>query len=221
MGARGRHVVREAPRRGHRAPAMVRPLSRQTEDRQLHDESQNPQRHFERRGAAHDRRDCRTLRTRRGRTDHPPEHPASLHHARPLPRDTRPAEARRPDHDGRMRRRGAQYHRMPGRRNRSRRVVRRDRRDFGSGGVLLRQSRVLGPAAQAQDHDRGLPRPVQRTRDQLRRAGWHAEQRPQWFCDFESAADSPRLRASRAISASSSRASRRSRQCARFSTSGG
>ena len=38
---------------------------------------------------------------------------------------------------------------------------------------------------------------------------------------FGSAADSPRLRACRAISASSSRASRRSRQCARFSTSGG
>ena len=38
------------------------------------------------------------------------------------------------------------------------------------GGVLLRQPGLLGPAAQAQDHDRGLRRPLQRARDQLHRA---------------------------------------------------
>ena len=89
---------------------------------------------------------------RPGRTDHPPEHPTALHNARPFPGDFRKAQERRPDHTGRMRRRGAQYHRMPGRRRGSGGVFRRDRPAGGGGRLLLRQSRLFRPAAQAQDH---------------------------------------------------------------------
>ena len=124
----------------------------------------------------------RKLRARPGRTDHPPEYPASLHHARPLPGNTRPAE-------------GAGLTTMGGCGD----VVRNitgcpvagiDREelfdvtgaDRGGGGVLLWQPRILGLAAQAQNYDRGLPLPVQCARDQLCRAGRDAQGRPRRFC---------------------------------------
>ena len=50
-------------------------------------------------------------------------------------------------------------------------AFRRDAAGRRDGGIFLRQSRVLGPAAQAQDYDRGVPASVQRAGDQLRRAG--------------------------------------------------
>ena len=53
------------------------------------------------------------LRPRSGRADDAPEYPAPLHHPRPLSRDSRPAEGGRADHDGRLWRRRAEYHRMP------------------------------------------------------------------------------------------------------------
>ena len=85
---------------------------------------------------------------------------------------------RRAHDDGRMRRRRAQYHGMPGRGRRPRRAFRRDAADRRDRGILLRQSRVLRPAAQAQDLDRLMPASVQRARDKLRRASRDAARRP-------------------------------------------
>ena len=58
-------------------------------------------------------------------------------------------------------------------------VTAADRRDRG---ILLRQSRVLGPAAQAQDLDRRMQASVQRARDKLRRADRDGEGRARGLC---------------------------------------
>ncbi len=117
----------------------------------------------------------------------------------------------RAHHDGRMRRRRAQYHRMPGRGRRSRRTFRRDAADRRDGGLFLRQSRVLRPAAQAQNHDRGVQASVQRARNQLRRPDRNASRTGARVSRCASAAGNPRRRACRAILACSSRAIRRCR----------
>ena len=85
------------------------------------------------------------------------------------------------------------------------------------GRVLLRQPRLLEPAAQAQVHDLGLPRPLQRAGDQLRRARRRVHDGREGLRRAASAAGSPRCRASPATSASSSRRRRRSR-CSRAIT---
>ena len=74
------------------------------------------------------------------------------------------------DDRGRMRRRRPEHHRLPARRARPRRALRRDARDRRGDVVLLRQPRLQRPAAEAQDHDLGLRAPLQRRGDQLHRA---------------------------------------------------
>ena len=88
------------------------------------------------------------------------------------------------------------------------------------GGVLLRQPRLLEPAAEAQDHDRRLRRPLQRARDQLRRARRRDPRGERGLRRPRSAAGSRPFRASPATSASSSPRTRPSRCCARSSTPG-
>ena len=88
----------------------------------------------------------------------------------------------RADDDGRMRRCRAQYHGMPGSGRRSRRSLRRDPADRGDRGIFLRQSRVFGPSAQAQDLDRRMPASVQRARNKLRLADRDAERWARRLC---------------------------------------
>ena len=113
---------------------------------------------------------------------------------------------RRGGHDDRrrLRRHRPQHHRLPGRGPRratscstAQPVV------DEAADVLLRQPRLLEPAAQAQDHDRRLRRPLQRARDQLHRAGRRDRTRAARASPCASAAGSRRCRASRATSASS------------------
>ena len=56
-----------------------------------------------------------------------------------------------------------------------------DRSALRGGGFLLRQSRIFRPAAQAQDHDFGMPLPVQCARNQLRGVGRNDQRRPPGF----------------------------------------
>ena len=70
---------------------------------------------------------------------------------------------------GRLRRHGAQHHRLPVGRARARRAVRPDAGARGSRGALLRQPGLLRSAAQAQDLDHGVRRQLRRARDQLHR----------------------------------------------------
>ncbi len=79
------------------------------------------------------------------------------------------ARGGRPHDRGRVRRRRSQHHRLPAHRARARRAVRRNADPRGGRRVLLRQPRLLGPAAQAQDHDLRVRAPLQRARDQLHR----------------------------------------------------
>ena len=81
----------------------------------------------------------------------------------------RPAARGGPDVGGCVRRHGAQHHGLPGRRARARRAVRPDAGPRGGGRALLRQPRLLRPAAQAQDRDHRLPRRLLGAGDQLRR----------------------------------------------------
>ena len=71
--------------------------------------------------------------------------------------------------------------------------------------LLLRQPRLLRPAAQAQDHDRGLRAPVQRARDQLHLARRRRCTTASPASRCSSAAGCRPCRGSRATSASSSR----------------
>ena len=127
---------------------------------------------------------------------------------------------RRADDGGRLWRRRAQRDRLPRRRARARRALRRDGADAGDHRVLLRQPRLLRPAAQAQDHDLRLRAPLQRAGDQLhlarrrrarRRAGLRRARRRRPLVG------SP---ASPATSASGSGKTRRCPSCARCSTRG-
>ena len=78
-----------------------------------------------------------------------------------------PARRGRADDRRRLRRRGPEHHGLPRRRPRPRRALRRDAGRRRGDGVLLRQPRLLRPAAQAQDLDLRLRRPLQRAGDQL------------------------------------------------------
>ena len=115
-------------------------------------------------------------------------------------------DARRADDRRRVRRHRAQHHRLP-RRRASPHDELFDATPIARGGrrVLLRQPGLLRPAAQAQDHDLGLP-PTAATRPRSTASPSSAS------CTTDvrdsrcwSAAGSPRCRGSRATSASSSR----------------
>ena len=86
-----------------------------------------------------------------------------------LPGRLRPAARSRAHLGRRVRRHGAQHHRLPGRRSRARRALRPDAGARGGGGILLRQPRLLGPAAEAQDRDHRVRGQLRGARDQLRR----------------------------------------------------
>ena len=120
--------------------------------------------------AAGDRRGLRALRPGRRGARHTAERPAPLARAGLAAGRLRSPRRGRALDRRRLRRHGAQHHRLPGAGPRARRAVRRLGRRRGGGRVLLRQPRLLRPAAQAQDHDRGLRARVQRARDQLHRA---------------------------------------------------
>ena len=94
------------------------------------------------------------------------------------------------------------------------------RRHPGGGRFLLRQPRLLEPAAQAQVLDRGHARPRQRARDQLHRARGRAARGARRGSACSSAAGSRRCRASRRSSACSSPRTRPSR-CSRRSRAPG
>ena len=107
------------------------------------------------------------VRARLRRAVDPPDDPAPLAaHPRPAG-GVRGAGERRDDLEGRLRRRRPQRHRLPGRRPRRDRAVRLPPRADRDRQLLRQPRRVPGPAAQAQDHDGDLRRPVQRARDQL------------------------------------------------------
>ena len=80
------------------------------------------------------------------------------------------------------------------------------------GGVLLRQPRLLGPAAQAQEHDRRLRRPLQRARDQLHLARRRAPRRREGFAVLVGGGLSSVPRIARDLGVFV-RATRRSRSC--------
>ena len=150
---------------------VVGAVPRQAEGRHVHAPDQAARRTRLAGGTAGDRRDLERLRPRRGRALHAPERPAALAGARSAAGGVRPAARRRAHLGGRLRRRDSQHHRLPRRRPGRRRAVRRPAGRRRGGGVLLRQPRVLEPAAKAQDHDRRLRPPLQRARDQLHRPG--------------------------------------------------
>ena len=81
----------------------------------------------------------------------------------------------------RVRRHGAQHHRLPARRPRARRALRPDAGARRGGGVLLRQPGLLRPAAQAEDRDHGVPRRLLGARDQLHRADRRDQGRREGF----------------------------------------
>ena len=113
---------------------------------------------------------------------------------------------RRPSADDRrrVRRRRPQRHRLPRRGDRPRRAVRRHTGDRRHDDVLLRQPRLLEPAAQAQDLDLGLRASLQRARDQLHLARSARSTTVVRDSASSSAAGSPPCRGSRASSACSS-----------------
>ena len=115
------------------------------------------------------------------------------------------AHARGRAHLGRrVRRHRAQHHRLPGRRARARRAVRPDAGARRGGRVLLRQPRLLRPAAQAQDLDHRVPRRLRGAGDQLHRARRARSRTGARASASSSAAASRRCRGSRATSASGS-----------------
>ncbi len=156
-------------------------------DAPLHGPHQDPERSAAGPPASHDRRARRALRARHRRHYSPPERPAPLGDAREPPRRLPDALAHRDHHDGGVRRRHAQRHRLParrpGRRRDRGRLAARPRGDAHA----QRQPRLLQLAAQVQGFDHRLPGVVlvpggQRRRvhgapapgdggDRLRRAG--------------------------------------------------
>ena len=167
-----------------------------------------------------DRRDIQRARPRRRRADDAPDDPAPLYRARVAAAGVRAAPRRRPDDGGRLWRCGAQRDGLPGRRPRSRRALRRDGADAGDHLVLLRQPRLLRPAAQAQDHRCRMRASLQRAGDQLHLARRRRARRRAGLCASSSAAASRRFPGSPATWASGFGKTRRCPCCARCSTRG-
>ena len=105
-----------------------------------------------------------------GRALDPADDPAPLPRARVAAGGLPPARRGRADDGRRVRRRRPERDRLPCRRPRTRRALRRDARRRRGDALLLRQPGLLRPAAQAQDHDLGVRAPLQRAGDQLHRA---------------------------------------------------
>ena len=141
-----------------RPPQVVGRLPRQAEDRDVHAPDQAAGRADHARAVARDRRALERARPRRRRADDPADDPAALPRAR-LPADgVRPPARGRADDGRRLRRRRTEPDGLPGRGPRPRRALRRHRPARRGDGVLLRQSGLLRPAAQAQDLDLGVRR---------------------------------------------------------------
>ena len=169
-----RRGLRGGARGGHRAAPVVGPLPRQAEDRHVHAARQAAGRLRRAGQAARDRRGLESLRP--GVGELATRQNVQLHHlgiGQPA-RGLR-APRRRGHHDRRrLRRHRAQHHGLAGAGHRPARAVRLHRRHPGGGRFLLRQPRLLQPAAQAQVLDRRHAGPRQRARDQLHRAGGRA-----------------------------------------------
>ena len=102
---------------------------------------------------------------------HPPEHPAPLHQAaRCRAGDAAPRRGRADDARG-VRQLGAQHHRVPVRRRRRRRAVRRDAVRRGADALPAAPSAQLVAAAQVQDRLRGLHRTITSPRRSTTSAG--------------------------------------------------
>ncbi len=170
-GLRGRRRGRHGP------PAVVGPLPRQAEDRHVHAADQGAGGADLPRRPARGRRGVEPLRQGRRRALHPPEHPAALARPDEAARRLR-ASRRRGRHDRRrLRRHGAQHHRLPRAGNRGRRALRRVARRPRRRRPLLRQPRLGEPAAQAQVLDLRVRRSLQRAGDQLHLADRHRARR--------------------------------------------
>ena len=210
---RGR--LRARGRGGHRPPQVVGPLPRQAEDRHVHAPRQAAGRRRRAGAAARDRRDLERVRPRRRRADDAAERPAPLARAREPARRVRAARRGRAHH----RRRAAATPcatspaaRSPASHTTSCSTRRRVLEEAAD--ALLRQPGLLRPAAQAQDHDRGLPDRCNAPEiNCIALVGAIHEGRRASACS--SAAGSRRCRASPATSACSCRRTRRSRCCAR------
>ena len=120
------------------------------------------------------------VRARRRRADDPPDDPAPLPGARLAAEGVRSTARGRVDDSRRLRGRGQESDRVPGRRTGPRRALRRHRAPGRGGRVLLRQSGLLRPAAQAQDLDLGVRAPLQCAGDQLHLARRGATRRRAW-----------------------------------------
>ena len=146
---------------------MVGPVPRQAEDRDVHAARQAAGRTPDAGEAARDRRGLEPLRQGRRRARDAAEHPAPLARARAASRRLRAPRLRGHHDRGRVRRHRAQHHGLPAPGARARRALRLHADRRGGGRVLLRQSRLLEPAAQAQVLDLGVRRSLQRAGDQL------------------------------------------------------
>ena len=174
---RGR--LRERRRGGHRPPAVVGPLPRQAQDRDVHAPRSRSRRACCRRRAARDRRGLEPLRQGRRRALDAAVHPAALARAREA------AGRLRPPRRGRASRppAAAATPCATSPAARSQGIAADELFDATpivdrGGRPLLRQPRLREPAAQAQVHDLGLRRPLQRARDQLRLADRRRQRRP-------------------------------------------
>jgi hypothetical protein len=120
--------------------------------------------------APDDRRPRGVARTRDRRHHGPPELSAALGDAREPAGGVPGALAQGRHHDGLVRRRHAQRHRLPGRGTRRRGAGRRLAARPGSDRARERERRLLQPAEKVQGLHLGLPRLVHLSRDQRHRS---------------------------------------------------
>ena len=165
-----RRGLRVGTRGGPRPAQVVGALPRQAEDRDVHAPDQAARGPGDSRAAAGRRRALPSVREDRGRALDAADDSAPLPRARLAAGGVPPPRRGRTDDRRRVRRRGPQRDRLPRRGSRARRAVRRHSGHRGRDDVLLRQPRLLRPAAEAQDHRLRLRAPLQRTGDQLHRS---------------------------------------------------
>ena len=156
---------------------MVGPLPRQAEGRDVHAAAEDPGRDHVAGATPGDRGDLERPRPGRGRAEHASERAAAFHRARRASRRLRSHARCRVDVGRCVRRHRPEHHRVPGRRVGARRALRRDADPRGGCRALLRESRLLRPAAQAQDRDHLVRRRLRRAGDQLRRLDRRPPQR--------------------------------------------
>ena len=116
--------------------------------------------------AANHRRRHREIRPRNRRPDGAPEYPAALGDDPGPARVARWIVARRSDHQGVLRRRYPQHHRLPPGRSGCRRNLRRVIAGARSQQLLRGQRRFLQSAAQVQSLHHRMPRVVRLSRNQ-------------------------------------------------------